>query len=56
MQPLLTTKAFYDDTSPAIHLRKGWKDNTPAALQVLVHKFHGVRPTHPSYLVKGERK
>ena len=26
------------------------------ALQVLVHRFHGVRPTHPSDLVKGERK
>jgi hypothetical protein len=56
MHLLLTAKALHDDTSPAIHLRKGRKGTTPAALQVLVHELHGVRPPHSSDLVKGERK
>ena len=56
MQTLPTAKALCDDTSPANHLRKGWTGTTLAALQVLAHKFHGIRSTHPSDLVEGECK
>jgi len=56
VQTLPTEKALYDNTRPAIHMRKGWKDTTPAALQLLAHAFHGIRPTHPYDLVEGECK